>query len=187
MPRTPVIRAMVTSSWSHSTTVTRCARDGGSSPDAARSSIAHHVPGPDAIGLVHWEHEDPPVADLAGSSRADDRSHHLVGDIVDHDGFYLDLGQERHGVLLASVDRCLPPLSTMAPHFGHGDAGHVQLGQGVLDLVDDVRPHDCLDQLHRCSSRILVEWLSKVPRNSVWWSDTMMDRCRRTGIPPRAP
>src|SRR5262249_26531294 len=68
----------------------------------ARALVA--LPGSDAHRRVHWSDEDLAVADVPGFGGPGEDAPHLVGQAVRHHDLDLDLRQEVHGVLAATVE-----------------------------------------------------------------------------------
>src|SRR5919198_1131169 len=113
-------------------------------PDALLAVLA----GPYPDRLLDGVHEHAPVADRAGAGRGDDRLDGVVGHVRRHHGLHLDLRQERDVRPHAAVLLGVALLAPAAHHLAHGEAGHAQLVERVLDLLEPVRPDDRLDLLH---------------------------------------
>src|SRR5437588_986610 len=92
--------------------------------------------------------EDLAVADLAGTRGFDDGVDGRLDLVVGDDNLDLDLRQKVDDVLGAAIELGMPLLAPEPLDLGDGEAGHADLGQGLADLVELKRLHDCFDFLH---------------------------------------
>jgi hypothetical protein len=92
--------------------------------------------------------EDLAVADAPGLRGVLDRLDHALGErIVDHD-LQLHLGQEVDDIFGAAIQFGVALLPAEAARLRHGDAGHADIVQRFLDLIQLERLDDRLDLLH---------------------------------------
>src|SRR5512134_1024200 len=102
----------------------------------------------DPDDFLHVRHEDLPVPDPAGAGGFLHRLHHLGYQVVGHDDFQLDLGEEVDHVFGAPVELGVPLLAAEPLDLGNGHAVDPDVVQGLLDLIQLERLDDRLDLLH---------------------------------------
>src|SRR5262245_1316398 len=112
--------------------------------------------------------EDLAITDVAGLGRRRHDLGHLVDDAVRHDDLDLDLGEEVHRVLTASIQLRVPLLPAEPAHLRHGHADDPDGGEGLLDVVELERLDDRLDLFHLKSSRRVRSSNPHALRASTW-------------------
>src|SRR5262245_52212192 len=104
--------------------------------------------GADADDLLEVEHEDLPVADLAGVRRLLDRLDHLLEHVAFDRGFDLDLGQEVDHVLGPTIELRVALLPPEALDLGDRDPLHADARQRLAHLVELERLDDGRNEFH---------------------------------------
>src|SRR6056297_1042611 len=125
---------------------------------AGSERIVAGLAGAHAHGLLDVEHEDLPVADLAGLGRRGDHVDHLVDLIVLHDHLQLDLGHEIHDVLGAAIDLGMAGLPPVALDLRDHQTMHARRGERLAHLLELEGLDDGDDQFHHVPrySRVLT-------------------------------
>src|SRR5262245_2967924 len=123
-------------------------------PFTARSNcLDAHFAGANAHRLRQLDHEHLAVADLAGARHVADGLDDLLGDRVVDGELDLGLRQEIDAVLRAAIQLGVAALSSEALHFGHRDALHPDVRDGLADVIELERLDDRGDQLHGVAAR----------------------------------
>src|SRR5262245_39449480 len=114
--------------------------------------------------------EDLAVADVAGLGRCRHHFGDLVDDAIGHNDLDLDLGEEIHRVLAASIELRVALLPTKSTDLRHGHADDPDGGESLLDVVELERLDDCLDLFHLRSSRRVRSSNRHALRAAAWKS-----------------
>src|SRR5713226_972162 len=104
--------------------------------------------GADPDGRVHGMDEDLTVADVPRLGRGGQDARDLVGQAVRYHHLHLDLRQEVHGVLAASIQLGVALLATEPANLRNRHADDADARQRLLDVVELERLDDSLDFFH---------------------------------------
>lgn len=113
--------------------------------------LAAALTGADPHALVHRQHEDLSVADLAVVARtaaADDGCDRRLDELVVHRDLQLHLPHEVHGDLVPPVGLGVAALTAEALHVEHREAKHLHLGQRLFHALQLPWLDDRDDELH---------------------------------------